>query len=126
MKSYEQKLYDAITESAKKADGFDYTTFRASFNAMDYEHAQLMSDNVIWYVINNALIKTSKEKMAYELLNQFMVVGLKVDIEFFKTFIADKDEVFKKQIAVAKLATDMLNNNVDEFAVYSNMIDLLN
>jgi hypothetical protein len=84
-----------------------------------------MADNVIWLTINHLQIRTPKEEIAYQLCNQFLQAGFKVDIEELKAFISDKDEVFKKQIMVAKLATDMLNSGVDERVVYANMTKLL-
>ncbi len=124
MKTYEAKLYDAITDSAKKAAGFDYNTFRSGFDLND-EYDEIMADNMIWFTINSLQIKTPKEIIAYELLNQFMAAGFSVDLDSLKTFVADKDVVFKKQIGIAKLATDMLNDGVPEQAVYTNMIKLL-
>ncbi len=124
MKTYEERLYDAITESAKKADGFDYLAFRSGFDLND-EYDETMADNMIWHIINSLQINTPKETIAYELLHKFMAAGCSVEIDSLKTFISDKDEVFKKQIGVAKLATDMLDGGIPEQAVYINMVKLL-
>ena len=71
------------------------------------------------------IIDTPKERIAHELYTQLLMSGLKTDVETLKEFVSDKDVVFKKQIGIAKLATQMLNNGVDEVAVYSNMVKLL-
>lgn len=121
--NYEQKLYDAITESAKKELGNNALTFAAG--AVDEEYQDQIIDNTVWGIINRLLIDMPKEQIAYELRGQFLMLGMNIDIEALKEFVADKDEVFKKQIGVARLATNMLNDGMDELTVYSSMVQLL-
>jgi hypothetical protein len=119
MKNFEQKLYDEITISARQE--FDYSDFIAGFDIDD----EYIADKLIWEVINRMIINTPKERISHELYNELLMAGHLISIESLKEFVEDKDVVFKKQIDVAKLATQMLNNGVDELAVYSNMIKLL-
>ncbi len=123
MKSFEEKLYDEITESAKKE--FDFDKFRKAFDLLDDEDAEVIADNLVWGLINRMIIDTPKEIIANILYNELLLIGFKLDLDSLREFISDKDTLFKKQIYVAKLASQMLNDGIEDIIVYKEMIQLL-
>ena len=118
MKNREDKIWDAITDSAKKR--FDYQTVKNSFPT-DEQNQELIADNIVWKIINYLQVKKSKAELSATIFTDLLMLGFKVDKVWLDNFIDDKDEAFKIEISVSKLATDMLNGGIDPDAVYFNL-----
>ncbi len=118
----ENLIWTTITNSAKRR--FNYSEFRDGF-PLDEETNEIMADNVVWMIINGFQIDKSSEIITAELFNQILLTGLILKKEELTAFVLDKKDLFKTEIGISRLATDMLNNGSDVESVYLVVTKLL-
>src|SRR5579863_398094 len=105
MKSLQDKIWDTITDSAKRK--FDYPSFEETFPT-----AQI-ADNVLFKIISGLSAGWSKNKIASSLLTDFLVIGYKTDAAEWVKFIDDNESSFKLEILASQMARDMLDSGGD-------------
>jgi hypothetical protein len=117
MKSFEDKIWDTITNSAKKR--FDYSSFENDFPTGD------IADSVLFKVIAGLAAKWPKDKIAVSLFNDFLILGLKTDKGEWAKFIDKNEGSFKLEILASQIAREMLDNGSDPIAVHGSICQLL-
>lgn len=115
MKQIEEKIWNTITDSAKRK--FDYSSFKKDF--------PFDPDNVIFKVIVGLVNKKEKEELIAELHIEMLMTGFiwkKNDIE---KFIDGKESLFKTEIFATQLAFDMLQKGNAPLIVLNSISQIL-
>lgn len=116
MKSMEEKLWDEITNSAKKK--FDYKTFKKGIPAS-------VADDFLFNVILSLAGKRPVNTMASEIQCKIMLQGFHMDLEAIIAFINEKKTLLSVEIFASQLAMDMLANGTPPEIVYAKICQIL-
>jgi hypothetical protein len=110
----EAKIYDLITDSAKKR--FDYEGFENEFSNNDLGFT--MGDNALWLILMNLAMGESPIMIAGKLNCELLMTGLYLDygsidetIMHLEAIISDNLKNWQKEIGILKMVTDMFNSN---------------
>jgi hypothetical protein len=117
MKTLQDKIWDAITDSAKKR--FDYSSFEKNVPSAD------MADMIVFKIIIGYAGKMSKDKIARGLLNDMLIVGYRTEIKELDQFVQDKELLFQREIFASQMAREMLDHGSDPMIVYNSILQLL-
>ena len=117
MKSPEEKILDAITDSAKRK--FDYPSFEKICPSAD------IADMILFKVIIGFAEKSTGNKIALNLFNYLLAMGYKSDKEEWIKFIEEKEGLFGIEILALQIANDMRDSGSDPIAIYSAISQLL-
>ena len=110
----ETKIYDLITESAKKK--FDYESFVKDFatiTEIDSFDVDIV-ENILWTILNHLAAGEKPNIVALQINNQFLLMGFmidKVSIAEIENLISRNIKNWEKEIGTLKMITDMLNSN---------------
>lgn len=116
MKSMEEKLWDKITNSAKKK--FDYKSFKKGIPAS-------VADDFLFKVIMSLAGNRPINIIASEMQMYLMIDGFYMESEVITQFIEEKKNVLGVEIYASQLALDMLAQGIYPENVYLNICQIL-
>jgi hypothetical protein len=116
MKSMEEKLWDEITNSAKKK--FDYKTFEKGIPAS-------VADDFLFSVILSLAGKRPINIIASELQCNLMLKGFHMELDAILAFINEKKTIVGIEILASQMALDMLANGTPPEIIYANICQIL-
>jgi hypothetical protein len=122
MKTSEEKIYDLITNSAKRR--FDYSSFENKFTTLS-EELKDAPDNIIWMIIEHLSRKIEKKIIGLELMNQLLILGIGWDEKGIHEFVSDKEDLFRHEISATRLATSLLNAGENPKIVFNKITQQL-
>lgn len=106
--SEEERIYDKITQSAKKR--FDYLTFEKGLN---WPHSDIdFADKILWMILVHLTNGEKPALIAARILGEMLTSGFDIDRKSIEEFIKDNENNWKLEIATLKMATDMLKSNL--------------
>ena len=108
MGSYEDIVWDAITDSAKGR--FDYATFEAGLSEFDNG---IMAENILFMTIIGHGQKQSVEQIACSIKGQLQLLGLADEEGWIYEFVKSRLEDLKIEINAAEMAIVLTEMGVD-------------
>lgn len=116
----EEKIWDAITESAKSK--FNYQEFSNGFPPYFEDN---IKDNIIWEIIMRYAGGQEQLEICSYLNSQIMLIGLQIPIDDLKKFVASCKKDFGVEIFVTQFATKALNDGLLAKSVLGSVYQLL-
>lgn len=116
MKSIEEKLWDEITNNAKKK--FDYKTFKKGIPAF-------AADEFLFKVILTLAGNRPIPSSASEIQCNLMLQGYQMELDAIIAFINEKKSILVVEIFASQLAMDMLANDTPPEIVYAKICQIL-
>ena len=108
MGSYEDIVWDAITDSAKGR--FDYAAFEANFSEFGYGN---IAENILFMTIVGHVQKHSVEKIASDIRGQLLMMGVAGKERWIDEFVEARQEDLKSEISAAEMAIALTQMGVD-------------
>jgi hypothetical protein len=116
MKCIEEKLWDEITNSAKKK--FDYKAFKKGIPAF-------VADEFLFKVIMSLACNRPVNILASEIQCNMMVQGFHISLETITSFIIEKKAILGIEVLASQMAMDMLEKNTPPEIVYAKICQVL-
>lgn len=121
MKSTEETVWDAITNSAKAR--FDYKSFDAVFQEIANDN---VAENVLFKIIIGLSSGETKEDVAAQLKTDMLLVGYGFEEQALEELLANKEEELKTEIHVTKFALSMLEQGTHPGTILNTVRQMLN
>lgn len=116
MKSMEEKLWDEITNSAKKK--FDYKTFKKGIPENDAD--DFLFKTILLIAQNRPVLL-----IASELQMNLVLSGFHMELDAIIAFINEKKSILGVEIFASQIAIDLLADGTSPEHVYANICQLL-
>jgi hypothetical protein len=120
MKTIEERIWDAITNSAKKK--FDYQSFEQGFH--DFGEVNI-AENILFQVIVRFASGETKESVAANLTSEVFLLGCDFKEQVLESFLEHKEAELKTEIHITRLAHTMLEEGAHPAAVLETVQKLL-